>query len=126
LGEGGCASPLPDIDPAVTDRAVPLSVPSLTIPIDHEGPYAVDAGTATLPNGVLSETAVTLTDDTRVDVLIPAGIRLEVIGEDGNPMSNKYDHGWRAGLETVRVRLVFDVDSFDPGAELVLTDLLVR
>ena len=38
-----------------------LSVPSLTIPIDHEGPYAVDAGTATLPNGVLSETAVTLT-----------------------------------------------------------------
>jgi hypothetical protein len=117
---------MPTIAPTAAAEAVPLDVPSLTVPIDHAGPYGVDVGEAVLPNGILTEATASLPDNTRLDVLIPQGIWLEVLGEDGKPMFNIYDHGWRAGTETVHVRLVFTVESFDPGASLVFTDIVVR
>ena len=121
-----CASPVPSIAPKAAAEAVPLKVPSLVIPIGHVGEYAIDVGEAVLPNGILSEASATLADDTRTDVLIPDGIFLEVVGEDGTPIGNIYDHGWRPGTEQVHVRLVFTVESFDPGATLEITDLVVR
>jgi hypothetical protein len=126
-GENGpCATSMPTIAPAAAAQAVPLDVSSLTVPIDHAGPYVVDTGEAVLPNGILSEATASLPNDTRLDVLIPEGIRLEVLGEDGEPLVNIYDHGWRTGTETVRVRLVFTVESFDPGTTLVFTGIVVR
>ena len=50
------------------------------------------------------------------DVLIPEWIWLEVIGDDGRPLQNIYEHGWRTGTERVHVRFVFAVDGFEPGA----------
>ena len=123
---GHCASPVPSIDPSAAEMAVPLRVPSLTIPIDHTGRYIVDVGDAVLPNGILSEATATLPDDVRTDVLIPEWIWLEVIGDDGLPLSNIYEHGWRTGTERVHVRIMFTVDSFEPGASLEITNLVVR
>lgn len=123
---GHCASPVPSIDPSAAEMAVPLTVPSLAIPIDHTGRYVVDVGDAVLPNGILSEATATLPDDVRTDVLIPEWIMLEVIGNDGLPLRNIYEHGWRPGTERVHVRLVFTVESFEPGASLEITNVVVR
>ena len=79
-----------------------------------------------LPNGILSEATATLPDDVRTDVLIPEWIMLEVIGNDGLPLRNIYEHGWRPGTERVHVRLVFTVESFEPGASLEITNVVVR
>jgi hypothetical protein len=127
-GEPGsnCATPMPTIAPSAQQSAVPLRVPTVTIPIDRTGAYEVDLGQAVLPNGILTEASATLVDNTRSDVLIPEGIQLEVIGEDGKPLVNAYDHGWRAGTELVQVRLVFSVESFEPGTTLTITDVVVR
>lgn len=123
---GKCASPVPTIAPSAAADAVPLRVPRLTIAIDHAGAYTIDIGDAVLPNGILTEAAATLANDRRTDVLIPQGIQLEVVGEDAQPLVNAYDQGWRPGTEQVHVRLVFTVESFDPGATLEITDVLVR
>lgn len=125
-GPGKCASPVPTIAASAAAEAVPLSVPSLTIAIDHAGTYAVDVGDAILPNGILSEASATLANDRRVDVLIPQGIQLDVVGEDGQPLSNLYAHGWRPGTERVHVRLAFTVESFDLGTSLIITNVSVR
>lgn len=128
-GEGGlgtCASPVPTIDPVTAKDAVPLEVTSVIVPIEHEGEYAIDIGEAVLPNGILSEGTVTLANDRRSDVLIPDGVRLEVIGEDGKPLANAYEHGWRPGTERVHVRVTFTVEAFEPGASLILTSIVVR
>jgi len=128
-GEGGvgtCASPVPTIDPVVAADSIPLEVTSLIVPIDHTGAYVVDVGDAVLPNGILSEATATLANDTRSDLLIPDGVHLEVIGEDGRPLRNAYEHGWRPGTERVHVRLTFTVDAFDPGTSLILTSVVVR
>ena len=119
-------NPVPTIAPSAEAKAVPLSVPSLTIPIDHTGAYVVDVGDAILPDGILSDASATLANDRRVDVLIPQGIQLEIVGEDGQPLVNLYTHGWRAGTERVHVRLVFTVESFEPSSTLEITNVVVR
>ena len=68
----------------------------------------------------------TLADNTRSDVLVPDGIHLEVIGEDGKPLVSAYEHGWRAGTEQVHVHLVFSVESFEPRTTLTITSVVVR
>jgi len=123
---GGCATPLPTINAGELPDAKPLEVTGLFVPIDHTGAYAVDVGDAVLPNGILSEATVPRANDTRSDLLIPDGIRLELIGEDGTPIENAYTHGWRPGVEHVHVRLVYTVEAFDPGATLILTSIVVR
>ncbi|HEX5465807.1 MAG TPA: hypothetical protein VFW92_03935 [Candidatus Limnocylindrales bacterium] len=127
-GEPGsrCATPVPTIAPPAAADADPLEVAATTIPIDHVGPYSVDMGDALLPNGILSQTTATLTDDRRSDVLIPQGIHLEVLGPDGKPLENAYAQGWRPGIERVDVRLDFTVEAFDAGATLEITDIVVR
>jgi hypothetical protein len=125
-GPSGCATPVPSAAPDAIAEAVELHVPSLTIPIDHSGAYVVDVGEALLPNGILSEASLVLADDRRTDVLIPDGIALVIEGEDGEPLLNEHDHGWREGTERVRVTLRFEVEMFDPGTSITLTDIVVR
>ena len=49
-----------------------------------------------------------------------------VPGPDGKPITNVYQQGWRRGTETVDVKLVFDIESVDPGAVFELRDVTVR
>jgi hypothetical protein len=123
-GTGPCASPVPTIDPRVAVKAVPLVLPRVVVPIDHVGDYVIDLGDAILPNGILSVSSATLADDTRLDVLIPHGVRLEILGDDGKPLENIYAQGWRPGTEQVHARLVFTVEQFEPGATLDFTDVV--
>ena len=90
------------------------------------GHYVVDLGEAILPNGILSKATATLAHHTRSDVLVPDGIHLEVIGEDGKPLVNAYEHGWRAGTEQVHVHLGFSVESFEPRTTLTITGVVLR
>ena len=124
----GCASPLPAIDPSVAAIAVPLTVDRLFLPIDHTGRYEIPLGVATVPNGRLSERLLTLPDASPDGMLFsPDGIGLEVRStEDGDLVDHAYAHGWRPGLESVDVRLVFVITQFDPGAVLEVRDIEVR
>ncbi len=122
-----CPSPVPTIDPAVAPQAVAVSVPSLEIPIDRMGHYSIAVGTAVLANGILREASMTLEENIRTDSeLEPSALRLVLIGEDGTPLTNAYEHGWRPGTEKVDVRIEFDVVSLDAPTSITLTDIVVR
>ncbi len=126
--ENPCASPVATADPSAVRSAVPLEVPRLEIPIDHTGEYVIPVGEAVLPNGILTEATFGVEDESPTDLLVaPEGVYLEVTSlEGGPPFVNAYDHGWRPGTERVRVDLRFTVESFDPGAVLVVTTIVVR
>jgi hypothetical protein len=124
--DSGCATPVPSINPDTEADAEALHVASLEIPIDHTGAYLVDVGEALLPNGILTEATATLADDRRTDVVIPDGIAIVIEGEDGQALTNIHDHGWREGTERVHVSLRFEVEMFDPGTSITLTDIVVR
>ena len=124
--EGVCATPPPPIAPAAAEKSRALRVRSLDVAIDHVGTYSIDIGAAILPNGVLSEASASLADPYRNDVLIPEGIQLQVVGEDGDPIVNAYQHVWHRGVERVTVRLVFTVEALDRPTTLELTDVVVR
>lgn len=126
--DNSCASPLPTIDPSTAAESRPLEVAALSIPIDHVGEYTVEVGAAILPNGILSEGTFDLVDESPTDMLIsPDGISLRVDSlDDGRPFFNIYEHGWHPGTERVRATLTFTVESYDPGAVLEVTNILVR
>jgi hypothetical protein len=123
----GCASPVPTIDPAVADDGRPLRIPSIDVPLDHDGVYDIALGNAVLPNGVLSETTFALVDERQTTFALEDGaVSLVVSGPDGEPIWNVYQRGWRAGTETVDVRLVFEIAQAEPGAVLQVRDVVVR
>ena len=123
-----CATPVPAIDPGAAADARPLLVQAMDIPLDRIGPYSVDLGGATLPNGILSAASFTLADvhpttwSTTED-----GVRLVIESLDGGPpFSNVYEHGWRPGVERVIARAVFEITAADPGAVMGIRDVVVR
>ena len=123
-----CASPVPSADPEARAQAVPLRGGSLVIPIEHAGPYEVVLGEAELPNGILSDATASLADPAPMDLVVSEdGMRLEITSLDGGPpFVSAYEHGWHPGVEHVEARLVFAVESFEPGAVFEVTDVLVR
>jgi hypothetical protein len=127
-GEGvHCASPVPTIDPAVAPDGVALSVPSVIVQVDHLGAYSIPLGTAVLPNGVLTEAAMTVVDPDRTDLKLRDGdVRLLVLGEDGRRFGNTYTNGWHPGTEEVTVSLEFTVTKLDGPTTLDLMDIVVR
>jgi hypothetical protein len=124
----GCASPLPGPDPTSVAAAVGLEVAELRIPVDDVGPYSVEVGTAVLPNGLLSEASLALADDRPRDFQLSAdGVRLVIESLDGGaPFVNAYERGWRKGTERSRIRLVFELEWYEPGAVLVITGIAVH
>jgi hypothetical protein len=124
------ATPVPSIDPALASGGVSIDVPVRTVAVDHTGAYEVSLGTGSLPNGILSEATYRLPDPWPVDVtFIPDAtprLVLRSLEPDGKPFSNRYEHGWRDGLERVEAVLVFDVKRFDPGATVEVQDVHVR
>ena len=106
-----CATPMPDVGPAVAERAAPLEIAARDIPITATGHLEIDMGRATLPNGILSDARFTLADVHTRAFRVEDGIRLEVRSLDPSrpPFDNIYQHGWYPGTENVEVYLVLDV-----------------
>ena len=114
-----CPSPLPTIDPDAANRAEPLRVDDLDIPIDHLGDYDVVLGEATLPNGIVTEKTLHVVD--------PAADRLPPRWRPRNQprvarrrqyVDDYWTHGWRDGTERVEAHLLFTVIDVLPGAVL--------
>jgi len=124
----GCATPVPAPDAASEANAIPLRIGRVDIPIDHVGDYKVRLGTATLPNGWLSNGSFGFVDDWPDGVTILSGqvdLAIESLEPDGKPFDNVYAHGRREGVERVAADLVFHVDRFEPCAVLPIRDVLV-
>ena len=112
-----CATALPTIEPSAAAAAEPLSIDGHDIPIDHAGAYSVDLGEATLPNGILTAASAEVTSSPANPLVSWDGYALKVTSLDGGPpFENYYAHGWRPGVEHVRVTLSFTVLMFQPGA----------
>lgn len=125
----GCPSPVPTIAPDAAAAAEPIRRERLEITIDRVGAYEVEVGEGSLPNGILSDIAYTLPEADPLDVTFTDGSLQVVVRSrepDGRPFENVYAHGWRDGVERVEAVIVFDVRRFDPGAVLVVEDILVR
>ena len=124
-----CATPLPAIDASATKAAHPLLVAALDIPIDRDGAFEVNVGTAGIANGVLTTARFSIAGST-ADALIldEQGVSMRIRPADPThrPFDNYYQHGWYPGVEDVEVFLVFNVIGHDPGAVLQVRDLTVR
>jgi hypothetical protein len=85
-------------------------------------------GEAWLPNGLLTTADFALVDDWPPGVtILDGGVSLEVRSQrDGKVIWNKYEHGWREGIEGVEAVLVFDVFRYEPGATLSIQDVVVN
>lgn len=123
----GCATPPPTPRPASVAAATPLRILTLDIPIDHLGHYELQVGTASLPDGVLSERSAQLADTQPTAFWIDDSVRLEVRPADPTrpPIGNIYRDPF-VGVEPVMVFIVFDVSETSPGAVLQVRDLVIR
>jgi hypothetical protein len=124
-----CGRPLPSLEASAVAAARPLSIATLSIPIDHAGPYEVSLGKASIPNGVVSVASFGFVDPWPADVSLEDGaaqIELRSLEPDGKPFQNYYEHGWRPGVERVSAVLVFLVLWFKKGAVLNVRDVTVR
>jgi hypothetical protein len=130
-GEGptGCPTPFPSLEPTAAADAVPLAIAERTITIDGPGKQEIRLGSATLPNGVLTDASFAFADAWPTDVAIADGAgRIEVRSAEpgGKPFDNYYTHGWHPGTERVEAFLVLDVLWSEPGAQLTIKDVVVR
>ncbi|HEX6869438.1 MAG TPA: hypothetical protein VF119_11565 [Candidatus Limnocylindrales bacterium] len=125
----GCPSPIPGIDPEAAAAAEPIIVPAMDIPIERTGQHAIALGRGSLPNGVISEASLVLPDPWPDDATFAefgTSLLIRSLEPDGRPFINKYEHGWREGVERIEAVIVFDVRRFDPGAVLRVEDVVVR
>ena len=123
----GCATQPPTPDPDAIAAAKGLTVGALDIPLDHEGPYEVEVGAATLPNGYLSARSATLAESRPDTFWIDDGVRLEVRPDlPGRPPVGSIYRDPFDGLEPVTVFLVFDVTDLDAPSILQVRDIVVR
>jgi hypothetical protein len=123
----GCATLPPMPDPDAVAAAKPFRLASLDVALDHEGPYEVRLGTATLPNGYLSERALDIPDRTPESFWIDAGIRLDVRPDitGRSPVGSVYRDPFD-GPEPITIFLVFDVTQLDTPSVLQVRDVVVR
>lgn len=125
----GCPTPFPTTEPDVLEAATPLTVAERTIAIEHDGHHEVSLGTASLPNGILTEASFAFAEGWPDDVALAGAsgmIEVRSLEPDGKPFDNYYLHGWREGIERVEAIVVFDVLWFRPGADLSIRDVVVR
>ena len=122
-----CATPPPSPRPAAVNAAVPLRQAILDVPLDHVGHYEILIGTASLPDGVMTERSASLADPRPSTFWIDQGVALDVRSDIGGrpPIGSIYREPYD-GPEPVHVYLVFDVVEFQPGAVLQVRDLVVR
>lgn len=125
--ENPCATALPTIEPSALSESRPLTIRSVEIPIDHVGAYSIDIGQAGLPNGILTAASAEVTSSPSDPLVSYDGYALNITSLDGGPpFENHYLHGWRPGVEHVRVTLSFTVLSFQPGAAVAVANVDVH
>jgi hypothetical protein len=122
-----CGPLPPDPAPATIAAARPLVLRTFDVPVDRRGHYEVLMGTATIPNGAISEIVADVGDPHPTGFWIDPYIRIEVRPDRGGPPIDTY-YGRRVdGQLPVHVYLVFDVtDLTDTGSVLEIRNLVVR
>lgn len=127
-GEGQpCASLPPDPRPATIAASRPLLRGVLDVALDHSGHYEVLAGTATIPNGAITERSATVANARPTEFWIDPYIELEVRPDRGGSPIDSYYGPRVPGPMPVHVYLVFDVVELDSGgAVLRVRDIVVR
>ena len=124
-----CATPHPSIEPDAAASARPLTIDARTIPIDRLGLLDIPLGEAAIPNGILTEASFEFVETWPLDVALAGGsgvLGIRSLEPDGKPFDNYYLHGWRPGVERVEVTLQVEVLWFEPGADLVIRNVVVR
>jgi hypothetical protein len=122
----GCATLPPTPRPEIQALARPLRVPVLDIPLDHIGPYQVEVGDAGLPAGAFTTSSASVVNERPEGFWIRGGrLVIEPVDPKRPPVGSIYREPFD-GVETVRVRLVFDVTEVSPGAVLQVRDIVVR
>lgn len=125
--ENPCATALPPIEPSALSESRPLTISYVEIPIDHVGAYSIDLGEATLPNGILTAASAEVTSSPTDPLVSYDGYAMNITSLDGGPpFENYYLHGWRPGVEHVRVTLSFIVLSYQPGAAVTVANVDVH
>ncbi len=110
-----CATLPPSPRPEVQALAMPLRVPVLDIALDHLGAYAVDVGVAGLPDGAFKGSSASLVDERPTSFWIrDADLVIEPVDPKRPPVGSVHREPFD-GVESVRVRLVFDVTELEPG-----------
>jgi hypothetical protein len=122
----GCATPPPTPPAALAAAAQGLRIDRKVLTIDHAGHYDVPLGTATLPNGYLSELNLGIADEQPTAYWIfSLGLKVtsDIPGrpEIGSLYREPYD-----GLEPLTVSIQFDVFRYVEPSTLVLENVVVR
>jgi hypothetical protein len=123
------STPVPTVEPSSVKTASPITIDTLSIPIERQGEYEIVLGEGSLPNGVWTTGSFHLAEPWPDDLAVRDGrVRLELrsMEPDGRPFDNSYMHGWRRGVERIEAFLTFDVLWFAPGAGLKVRDVVVR
>jgi hypothetical protein len=123
----GCATLPPPPDAAAMAAATPFRLASLDVPLDHEGTYEIRLGTATLPDGYLSERSLRLVDDQPDSFWTDGGALLDVRSDiAGRPFVGSIYRDPFDGPEPVTIFLVFEVTDLDSPSVLQVRDIVVR
>jgi hypothetical protein len=129
MGEppAGCATLPPTPDPDAIEAAKPFRLDAIDIALEHRGAYEVRLGSATLPNGYLSERSLTLADPRPRSYWMNEGVfmdvRTDVEGRSfvGSVYRDPFD-----GPEPVTIYLVFEVNHLEAPSVLQVRDIVVR
>ena len=123
-----CPSPEPVPGAAAIALGKPLSVSKIAVPITGLGTVRVPVGQVTLPNGYYTSTAFELLNaKDGTYQLYNIHIELASTLPDRPPMTGSVaTRPLRDGPETFIASLVFEVRSYQPGAKLIIGNLLVR
>lgn len=122
-----CATPLPALTQAQRLDGGPLSIKSIEIPLDRLGSHRIYLGDAILPGGVLEEAQFALSNSDDGTYLAPRFvIELEDAATKAVIPNNIYANGVQPGSQLVSAYLRFDIQKFDPGAKVIVSDIVVR
>jgi hypothetical protein len=123
----GCATLPPTPRPASVAAADELRLDRLAVPIDRTGRYRLEVGSASLPDGAISEMLMTIEDPRPLGYWIDDGVRL-VIEPDipGRPPVGSVYRDPFDGPEPVHVFLEFEVTELLEPSTLVVRGIVVR
>ncbi len=123
----GCATLPPEPDQAAISAATPFTLAAIDVPLDRLGAYDIELGTATLPNGYLSERSFGVVDTQPDSFWIDGGVRLEIRPDAaGRPPIGSIYRDPFDGPEPVTIFLVFDVTDLVEPSVLRVRDVVVR